>query len=200
MGRKEKKLQKKDQEQQSGLAGLTERCLGAFVVAGTLDLSLDVLGVQVSVSKRMLIHYFGSRENLEFKVLEVLEDRLRARFRADAFPAGTSAKDVVEALWEQSVAKESRGTLQVIMDVSRRGWSGSARARDFYEEQQRLWVKLLRAFFPDKEEVEELLQLFQGAVLLYLVTGDREKGWRALSRLVKRLTPMETKKTKKERI
>jgi len=37
-------------------------------------------------------------------------------------------------------------------------------------------------------------------VLLYLVTGDREKGWRALSRLVKRLTPIETKKTKKERI
>jgi len=200
MGRKEKKLHKVEQERQSGLAGLTERCLGAFVAAGTLDLSLDELGAHVGMSKRMLIHYYGSRENLEFKVLEVLEDRLRARFRADAFPAGASAKDVVAALWEQTVAKESRGTLQVIMDVSRRGWSGSARARDFYEEQQRLWVKLLRVFLPDKEEVDELLQLFQGAVLLYLVTGDREKGWRALNRLVKRLTPPETKKTKKERI
>jgi hypothetical protein len=37
-------------------------------------------------------------------------------------------------------------------------------------------------FLPDRARVEELLQLFQGAVLAYLITGDREPGRRALAR------------------
>ena len=65
------------------------------------------------------------------------------------------------------------------MDLSRRAWSGSARAQAFYAEQQRLWVRLLMNFINDQPKVEELLQLFQGAVLAYLVTGKRDHGKRA---------------------
>ncbi len=68
------------------------------------------------------------------------------------------------------------------MDLSRRAWTGSARARAFYEEQQRLWVELLLKFIPDCRMVEEILQLFQGATLAYLITGDTEPGRRALMR------------------
>jgi hypothetical protein len=71
------------------------------------------------------------------------------------------------------------------MDVNRRGWSGSERGRTFYREQQKLWVDLLSRFLPDPADVEALLQLFQGAVLVYLVTGDREQGRRALERMSK---------------
>jgi len=72
------------------------------------------------------------------------------------------------------------------MDVSRRGWSGSERAKAFYREQQRLWVDMLLKYLPDAKAVEELLQLFQGAILVYLVTGDREQGSRALARMALR--------------
>jgi hypothetical protein len=95
---------------------------------------------------------------------------------------------VVTALWEQSTAPQSRGVLLLIMDVSRRAWSGSARANAFYEEQQRLWVDLLLKFLPNPRAVEELLQLFQGAILAFLITGDSEQGARALMRLVMRET------------
>ena len=44
---------------------LLERCLAAFVKAGTIDLSLDQLASRVGISKRMLVHYFGGRENIE---------------------------------------------------------------------------------------------------------------------------------------
>jgi AcrR family transcriptional regulator len=164
---------------------LLERCLAAFIEAGTLDLSLDQLAKKVGSSKRMLVHYFGSRENLEEMVMARLEDRLRERFRAGLFPAGTPLHAVVEALWEQSTQPQSRGVLQLIMDVSRRGWSGSERAKAFYLEQQRLWEEMLREFLPDPAEVEALLQLFQGAVLVYLMTGDREQGRRALERMTR---------------
>jgi AcrR family transcriptional regulator len=164
---------------------LLERSLAAFTQAGTLDLSLDQLAKKVGSSKRMLIHYFGNRENLEELVMARLEERLRERFGAGSFPAGTPLHVVVEALWERSTQPQSRRVLQLIMDVNRRGWSGSERAKAFYTEQQRLWTDLLRKFLADPADVEALLQVFQGAVLVYLMTGDREQGRRVLKKMTK---------------
>jgi len=173
---------KEDQD----LNQLVESCLTAFIAAGTLDLSLDQLSRKVGISKRMLVHYFGSREVLEQRALVLLENRLRDRFSAERIPPGASLAAVVGVLWEQSTAPESKGALQVIMDVSRRAWSGSDRAKAFYAEQQRLWVELLLKYLPDALAVEELLQLFQGAILVYLVTGDRAQGIRVLERMILR--------------
>jgi AcrR family transcriptional regulator len=163
---------------------LLESCLAAFVRVGTLELSLDGLADAVGSSKRMLIHYFGGRDAIEEAVMSLLEDRQRARFRAGAFPAGASLYSVVTALWEQTTSAKSRGVLLLAMDLTRRSWSGSKRAQKFFEEQQRQWTEMLREFLPDAEAVETLLQLFQGAMLVYLVTGDRERGRRALDRFI----------------
>jgi AcrR family transcriptional regulator len=173
-------------KQNHDLERLVESCLAAFISAGSLDLSLDQLAAKVRVSKRMLIHYFASRDNLEEKVLGRLEERLRDSFRPDRFPAGATLETIVTALWEQSTAPESRGVLLLVMDASRRGWSGSERAKAFYAEQQQLWVELLIKYLPDEAAVEELLQLFQGAILAYLVTGDSAAGKRALARMAAR--------------
>jgi AcrR family transcriptional regulator len=182
------------QQIKAGREMLLEKCLAAFIRAGTLDLSLDDLARQVGTSKRMLIHYFGGRETLEEQVMSRLEDRLRQQFRADAFPPGASLRTVTLALWQRTTHPESRGILLLVMDLTRRAWNswngrngltGSERARQFYAEQQRLWIDLLLAFspdpkFPDRRFVESLLQLFQGCVLAYLVTGNREPGARTL--------------------
>ncbi|MGA8030387.1 MAG: TetR/AcrR family transcriptional regulator [Bryobacteraceae bacterium] len=165
---------------------LVDRCLAAFVESGTLDLSLDQLANSVGISKRMLVHYFGGRENIEERAMTRLEEKLRAQFAPESFPSGVSPQTVVTALWEQTTAPEARGVLLLVMDLSKRAWSGSARARAFYEEQQRLWVNLLLKFLPDRPAVEELLQLFQGAVLAFLITGNREPGRRALMRILSR--------------
>jgi AcrR family transcriptional regulator len=162
---------------------LVERCLGAFIQAGNIDLSLDELAKSAGSSKRMLVHYFGHRENLEEKAMSLLEDRLRQQFSPESFPENISPQEVVAALWEQTTSPASRGVLLLVMGISRRAWSGSARARSFYEEQQRLWVDLLTKYFHAREVVEEILQLFQGAVLAYLITGDPEPGRRSLARI-----------------
>jgi AcrR family transcriptional regulator len=168
------------------LEALAEKCLAAFIASGSLDLSLDRLAAAVGSSKRMLIHYFGSREALEMKAIALLEDRLRGQFQPGRFPDGAPLQVVLDALWDQSTSPASRGVLLVIMDTARRAWSGSDRGRAFYAEQQRLWVELLQRYLPDPAAVEELLQLFQGAILAYLVTGDTEPGRRALSRFAAR--------------
>ncbi|MFZ0638427.1 MAG: hypothetical protein WAN33_05595 [Candidatus Acidiferrales bacterium] len=163
---------------------LVERCLAAFVAAGTLDLSLDQLARKVGSSKRMLVHYFGGRENLEEKAMARLEERLRGQFATDSFPRGVTPEAVVTALWERATSSESKGVVLLVMDLSRRAWNGSERAQAFYKEQRRLWVELLLEFLPDQEAVEDVLQLFQGAVLAYLVTGNREAGKSALMRML----------------
>jgi AcrR family transcriptional regulator len=161
---------------------LIERALAAFVKAGTIDLSLDQLADRVGVSKRMLVHYFGRRESLEEQAMTLLEERLRAQFAPESFPRGVSAQTVLLTLWERTTAPAARSFLLLVMDLSRRAWSGSARAKAFYAEQQRLWVDLLTKFLPDQTTVEEVLQLFQGAVLAFLITGDPEPGKRSLLR------------------
>ena len=148
-----------------------------------MDLSLDQLAARVGASKRMLIHYFGDRETLEEQCLLLLAENLRARFSPANFPPDVAPEKVVAALWERSTSTDVRGVLLLVMDLSRRAWNGSARARAFYAEQQRLWVELLMKFIPDEARVEEVLQTFQGAVLTYLITGDSEPGRRALMRL-----------------
>src|SRR5271170_6425901 len=163
------------------------KCLGAFIRAGTLDLSLDQLAREVGVSKRMLIHYFGGRDSIEERAMELLENRLRAQFAPDNFPSGTSFQQVLSDLWARTTDPASKGVLLLVMDPSRRAWNGSGRAHEFYVEQQRLWMELLMNYLPDKEAVEDVLQSFQGAVLAYLVTGDAERGKRMLNRLSKPL-------------
>lgn len=167
-------------------SALVDRCLAAFAKAGTIDLSLDQLAAQVGISKRMLIHYFGDRESLEQQAMTLLEQRLRAQFAPEAFPRGVSAQSVLLTLWERTTAPAARGVLLLVMDLSRRAWNGSARAKAFYAEQQRLWVELLMKFLPDRTAVEEVLQLFQGAVLAFLITGDPEPGRRSLQRFFAR--------------
>ena len=174
-------MQRKKRVDREDLLG---RCVATFVRAGTIDLSLDQLASGVGTSKRMLIHYFGSREHLEEEALELLEDRLRAQFAPESFPPGVSPETVVNTLWERTTTPGAKGVLLLVMDISRRAWNGSARAKAFYAEQQRLWVQLLTKFLPDQPKVEEVLQLFQGAVLAYLITGDPEPGRRSLARVL----------------
>ena len=166
------------------LGALLDRCLEAFVQAGTLDLSLDQLARKAGSSKRMLVHYFGGRENIEEQAITRLETRLRAQFVPEAFPPGATVQAVMSALWDRTIAPESRGVLLLIMDLSKRAWSGSKRAQLFYAEQQTLWTDLLMRYLPDRPTVEEVLQAFQGAVLAFLVTGNPKPGRRAVMRIL----------------
>lgn len=170
-------------ETESNRNASLQRCLVAYVQAGTMDLSLDQLAKSVGISKRMLVHYFGSRESLEEQAMTLLEDRLRAQFARQNFPTGASLESVLQALWDRSTNPSSKGVLLLVMDLSRRAWNGSARARAFYEKQQRLWEELLLQYLPDPVAVRDILQSFQGAVLRYLITGDPEPGRRMMSRL-----------------
>jgi AcrR family transcriptional regulator len=170
-----------------------ERCLAAYVEAGTMDLSLDQIAQRAGTSKRMLVHYFGRREALEEEAMALLEDRLRAQFAPQNFPASISPESVLCALWDRSTQPRSKGVLLLVMDLSRRAWNGSARAKSFYEEQQRLWEDLLLRYLPDPIAVKDILQSFQGAILAYLITGDPKPGRSMIERLSTKSKPSKSR-------
>lgn len=165
---------------------IIQKCLGVFIRAGALDVSLDRLAAEVGVSKRMLIHYFGGRDSIEERALDLLENGLRAQFAPRNFPSGISLQQVLSELWRRTTDPAAKGVLLLIMDVSRRAWNGSIRANEFYLEQQRLWVELLLHYHPERDVLKDVLQAFQGAVLAFLITGDAEQGRRMLRRFGKR--------------
>jgi hypothetical protein len=51
-------------------------------------------------------------------------------------------------------------------------------------ESRKIGVTSKRGYLPDRPTVEEVLQAFQGGVLAFLVTGDREPGRRAVMRIL----------------
>jgi len=109
-----------------------------------------------------------------------LEERIQARFSPVSLPTGWSPRQAVLDLWDRATSREHHGELLLIMEVARRAWNGSAAAREFYVTQQRLWVQLLARSIRDKALVEELFLVFEGAALMFLVTGDTQAGRRAL--------------------
>ncbi|GAB2875663.1 TetR/AcrR family transcriptional regulator [Streptomyces mayteni] len=68
---------------------------------GIADLSLRRLGAAIGVSHRMLIHYFGTKEQLLVEIVRASERRQRellSRLRAEP---GRSPADVARLLWRQ---------------------------------------------------------------------------------------------------
>src|SRR5579871_5290817 len=105
--KRKKPVRSKPVHHQPDPSALLDRCLAAFISAGSLDLSLDDLGRKAGTSKRMLVHYFRTRETLEEQAIALLEPRLRAQFAPEAFPAGATAQAVLSALWYRTTAPES---------------------------------------------------------------------------------------------
>src|SRR5215475_434795 len=92
-------------------AELIERCLNAFIDAGTLDLSLDTLAEKIGISKRMMVHYFGGREGVELQAMRRLEEVLRARFSPDSFQGSASLRTVILRIWQRSTRPPAKGIL-----------------------------------------------------------------------------------------
>ncbi len=82
-------------------AQLIEAAADHVAAHGIADLSLRRLGAAIGASHRMLIHYFGSKEQLLVEIVRASERRQRellARLRAEPGPAPA---DVARLLWRR---------------------------------------------------------------------------------------------------
>ncbi|MET9386218.1 TetR/AcrR family transcriptional regulator [Streptomyces sp. NPDC002928] len=68
---------------------------------GIADLSLRGLGAAIGVSHRMLIHYFGSKEQLLVEIVRTSEQRQRDLLSRLRLEPGLSPTDAARLLWQQ---------------------------------------------------------------------------------------------------
>lgn len=82
-------------------AQLVDAAVDHVAAHGIADLSLRRLGAAIGVSHRMLIHYFGSKEQLFVEIVRTSERRQRDVLSRLRLEPGLSPADVSRLLWRQ---------------------------------------------------------------------------------------------------
>ncbi|GAA2466547.1 TetR/AcrR family transcriptional regulator [Streptomyces mauvecolor] len=82
-------------------ARLVEAAVDHVAAHGIADLSLRSLGAAIGVSHRMLIHYFGSKEQLFVEIVRTSERRQRDLLSRLQLEPGLAPSDVALLLWQR---------------------------------------------------------------------------------------------------
>jgi AcrR family transcriptional regulator len=170
---------------------IAERAAVHLLERGLIDVSLRELSAAVDVSPRMLVHHFGSREELISRALREARSRQRAAFEARLTPqAGRPYADVLTDAWRWFTSGESQPYMRLFGQLfALAGAPGSPHAR-FLRESVVDWLPTLEAGFdadgvaPDA--ARELATLTVGVIRALLqdagATGDRERVSAAFNR------------------
>ncbi|MEV7957587.1 TetR/AcrR family transcriptional regulator [Streptomyces sp. NPDC088252] len=148
---------------------------------GFADLSLRGLGAAIGVSHRMLIHYFGSKEQLLVEIVRTSEQRQRdllSRFRLDP---GLSPSDTARLLWRQLTDPRLAGQERLFFEICGHALRGRPEAVPVLEGLVNDWLEPLMAAevaagadpAVARNRARLGLATVRGLLLDLLATGDR---------------------------
>ncbi|MFE1952143.1 TetR/AcrR family transcriptional regulator [Streptomyces sp. NPDC059524] len=163
-------------------AELVDAALAHVTERGITDLSLRGLGDAIGVSHRMLIHYFGTKEQLLVEIVRAAERRQRellSRLRADP---GLSPADAARHLWRQLTDPALAAQERLFFELYGYALRGRPEAASILDGLVTDWLDPLTAAEiaagtnPSKARSRARLGLatVRGLLLDLLATGDRE--------------------------
>jgi AcrR family transcriptional regulator len=147
---------------------------------GVADVSLRQLAAAVGTSHRMLIHHFGSRENLLVEVIRVVESQQRALFAGDLDTSGTPT-DAARRQWKRLSAPALARQERLFFEVYGQALRGQPWATPMLEGVVSEWVESLAdrhaaAGVPARDAPAAArlgVAVTRGLLLDLLATGDR---------------------------
>jgi AcrR family transcriptional regulator len=170
---------------------IAERAAAYLLERGVVDVSLRELGAAVGVSPRMLVHHFGSREQLVLRALDEARSRQRAAFEAHLAPQpGRPYAHVLTDAWRWFMSDEARPYMRLFGQLyALAGVPGSPHA-EFLRESVVAWIPLLEAGFaaegagPDaaRELATLTVAVTRGLLQDVGATGDRGRASAAFDR------------------
>ncbi|MGW1170825.1 TetR/AcrR family transcriptional regulator [Streptomyces sp. NPDC002550] len=98
-------------------AQLVDAAVDHVAAHGIGDLSLRRLGAAIGVSHRMLIHYFGSKEQLLVEIVRTSEQRQRDLMSRLRLEPGLSPADVARRLWRQLTDPRLAGQERLFFEI-----------------------------------------------------------------------------------
>ncbi|MER5719117.1 TetR/AcrR family transcriptional regulator [Streptomyces sp. NPDC002132] len=162
-------------------AQLVEAAVDHVAAHGIADLSLRGLGAAIGVSHRMLIHYFGSKEQLLVEIVRTSERRQRDVLSRLRLEPGLPPADVARLLWRQLTDPRLAGQERLFFEICGHALRGRPEAAPVLEGLVTDWLEPLVAAEvgagaePDAARNRARLGLatVRGLLLDLLATGDR---------------------------
>lgn len=112
---------------------------------GFADLSLRGLGAAIGVSHRMLIHYFGSKEQLLVEIVRASEQRQRDLLSRLRLEPGLSPSDAARLLWRHLTDPRLAGQERLFFEICGQALRGRPEVAVFLEGLVNDWLEPLMA-------------------------------------------------------
>ncbi|MDR3083161.1 MAG: TetR/AcrR family transcriptional regulator [Streptomyces sp.] len=162
-------------------AQLLDAAVDHVVEHGIADLSLRRLGAAIGVSHRMLIHYFGSKEQLLVEIVRTSERRQRRLLARIRLEPGRSPADVARLLWQQLTDPRLAGQERLFFEICGHALRGRPEAVPVLEGLVADWLEPLVAAevaagvdsVAARNRARLGLATVRGLLLDLLATGDR---------------------------
>jgi AcrR family transcriptional regulator len=163
-------------------AGLLERVVDYMLVHGLADLSLRPLAAALRTSPRMLLYFFGSKEQLLADALSECRARLQREFTV-ALSATYSRREQLRLAWTVWSSEESRKTLWLFFEAYALAMRNRKRFPGFLEGLVKDWLpffeKAVAAGGVEPDRVKPVATLIlattRGLQLDVLATGDQAR-------------------------
>jgi AcrR family transcriptional regulator len=164
---------------------LLRDCLHYFLRHGVAHLSLRPLAAAVGTSARMLLHYFGSKEQLVAEVMAQVHVRLQSTFQELlARPRNKPRQHFLLDFWTALAAKPNRPSLRLLFEVQMLALQNPNRYRRYLTRSSASWRKLIEPALPRKGNAAATATLYNavvdGLLLELLATGDLRRTSQAL--------------------
>ena len=162
-------------------ARLVDAAVDHVAAHGIADLTLRRLGAAIGVSHRMLIHYFGSKEQLLVEIVRTSEQRQRDLLSQLRLEPGLSPADAARALWRQLTDPRLAGQERLFFEMCGQALQGRPEAAPVLDGLVTDWLEPLVAAEIEagaepaaaRSRARLGLATVRGLLLDLLATGDR---------------------------
>jgi AcrR family transcriptional regulator len=163
-------------------AQLVDAAVDYVAAYGIGDLSLRGLGAAIGVSHRMLIHYFGSKEQLLVEIVRTSEQRQRDLLSRLRREPGVSPIDAARLLWRQLTDPQLANQERLFFEIYGQALRGRPEAVPVLDNLVTDWLEPLVAAevaagadpATARNRARLGLATVRGLLLDLLATGDRD--------------------------
>lgn len=162
---------------------LLDRVADYLSANGVAELSLRPLSKAVGSSPRVLLYYFGSKEELVAKALMRLRERQRAIYRSMKTANFASPGDVCRAVWRHMSSPEYERLFRMSLEMFTMALRNPGRFSEFLHTSVEDWLEFLAAPLILKGYVASdarahatvVMAGFRGFMLDYCASQDRKR-------------------------
>jgi AcrR family transcriptional regulator len=167
---------------------LLDAIVGHLITHGLAELSLRPLGKAVGSSPRVLLYYFGSKEEIVVKALARLRERQRAAYSQMREANFTSPSEACRAIWRHMSAPDSEPLFRLFFEAYSLALRHPRRFREFLSTAIEDWLEFLadplcRKGYGRSEArafATIVLAGFRGFMLDYCASRDHKRLGRAV--------------------